>query len=126
MWPPGYSIAAPSSSQMLAILLQPAVAGRVVQRQQRRRGMEKRQVVVRNRSGIHARAAAKLVTLCARYRSRVLIFCNGRAAEGRHMIALLALCAAVGTPVLIEVSGPDEGEAVVAVTRLISDGFGER
>ena len=88
--------------------------------------MEKRQVVVSNRSGIHARAAAKLVTLCARYRSRIVLFCNGRAAEGRHMIALLTLSAAMGAQVLIEVSGPDEGEAVVAVTRLISDGFGER
>jgi len=88
--------------------------------------MEKRQVVVRNRSGIHARAAAKLVTLCARYRSRVVIFCNGRTADGKHMIALLTLSAAMGAQVVIEVSGPDEGEAAVAVTRLISDGFGER
>jgi phosphocarrier protein len=87
--------------------------------------MEKRQLVVRNRSGLHARAAAKLVTLCARYRSRIVIFCNGRAAEGRHMIALLTLSAAMGAQVVVEVSGPDEGEAVVAVTRLISDGFGE-
>ena len=88
--------------------------------------MEKRQVVVRNRSGIHARAAAKLVTLCARYRSRVVLLCNGRVAEGRHMIAILTLSAAMGAQILIEVNGPDEGEAAAAVTRLISDGFGER
>lgn len=88
--------------------------------------MEKRQVIVRNRSGIHARAAAKLVTLCARYRSRIVIFCNGRAADGRHMIALLTLSAAMGAQLVIEASGPDESAAAVAVTRLISDGFGER
>ena len=88
--------------------------------------MLQRQLIVRNRSGIHARAAAKIVTLCARYRSRVVLFCNGRAADGKHMIALLTLSAAMGAQVVIEVNGPDESEAVAAVTRLISDGFGER
>lgn len=88
--------------------------------------MLQRQVIVRNRRGIHARAAAKLVTLCARYRSRVVLFCNGRAADGKQMIALLTLSAAMGAQVMIEVTGPDESEAAVAVTRLIADGFGER
>jgi phosphocarrier protein len=88
--------------------------------------MEKRQLIVRNRDGLHARAAAKLVTLCARYRSRVVLFCNGRAADGKHLIALLTLSAAMGAQVSIEVSGPDEELAVTAVTRLIQDGFGER
>lgn len=87
--------------------------------------MKKSEVTIRNRLGLHARAAAKLVTLCARYRSRVVIFCNGRAADGRHLIALLTLSAAMGAQVFIEVSGPDEEVAVAAVTRLISDGFGE-
>jgi phosphocarrier protein len=87
--------------------------------------VEKRQLIVRNRNGLHARAAAKLVTLCARYRSRVVLFCNGRAADGKHLIALLTLSAAMGAQILIEVNGPDEEQAVVAVTRLIQDGFGE-
>jgi phosphocarrier protein len=87
--------------------------------------MEKRQVTVRNPSGIHARAAAKLVTTCARYRSHVMLFCNGRAADGRHLIAVLTLSAAMGAQLVIEVSGPDEEMAAMAVTRLIASGFGE-
>ena len=87
--------------------------------------METRQLIVRNRNGIHARAAAKLVTLCARYRSRVVLFCNGRAADGKHLIALLTLSAAMGAQLSIEVTGPDELLAVTAVVRLIQDGFGE-
>jgi phosphocarrier protein len=87
--------------------------------------MEKRQVIVRNRSGIPARAAAKLVTLCARLHSRVVLFYNGRAADGKHMIALLTLSAAMGAQVTIEASGPDEKFAVAAVMQLISNGFGE-
>ena len=87
--------------------------------------MEKRQLIVRNRNGIHARAAAKIVTLCARYRSRVVLFCNGRAADGKHLIALLTLSAAMGAQLSVEVNGPDEQLAVAAVVRLIQDGFGE-
>ena len=87
--------------------------------------MKKREVVIRNRHGLHARAAAKLVTICARYHSHIVIFCNGRAADGRHLIALLTLSAAMGAQVLVEASGPDEEIAAAAVTRLISSGFGE-
>ena len=87
--------------------------------------MEKRQVIVSNRNGMHARAAAKLVTLCARYRSHVMLFCNGRAANGRHLIAVLTLSAATGAQLSIEVSGPDEVVAATAITRLITNGFGE-
>ena len=88
--------------------------------------MEKRETIIINHLGLHARAAAKLVTLCSKYRSRVVLFSNGRYAEGRQFIALLMLSAAFGAQVSIEVSGPDEKTAVVAITRLISDGFGER
>jgi phosphocarrier protein HPr len=87
--------------------------------------VEKRQVTIRNRLGLHARAAAKLVTLCVRFQSSVVLFANGRRADGRHLIALLMLSAAMGVQVSIEASGPDEKQAVVAITRLISSGFGE-
>ena len=87
--------------------------------------METRQVLVRNRSGIHARAAAKLVTLCARLHSRVVLFCNGRSADGKHMIAILTLSAAMGAQITIEANGPDEKFAAAAVMQLISNGFGE-
>jgi phosphocarrier protein len=78
-----------------------------------------------NRLGLHARAAAKLVTLCSRYASNVVLVANGRRADARHFIAVLMLSAGMGTAVLIQVSGPDENEAMSAVSRLISNGFGE-
>ena len=78
-----------------------------------------------NRLGLHGRAAAKLVTLCSKYKSQVVVFANGRRADGRHFIALLLLAAAMGAQVSVEASGPDERQAITAVTRLISGGFGE-
>jgi phosphocarrier protein HPr len=87
--------------------------------------MQRREVTIGNRLGLHARAAAKLVTLCMRYKSQVVVFANGRRADGRRMMALLMLSAAMGAQVAVEVRGPDEEQAIVAVTRLLSDGFGE-
>jgi phosphocarrier protein HPr len=87
--------------------------------------MQERQVTIRNRHGLHARPAAKLVSLCSKYVSRVVLVVNGRHAEGRRLIAILLLSAGMGTPVSIQAQGPDELEAVEAVTRLINNGFGE-
>ena len=87
--------------------------------------MQQRKLTIVNRLGLHARAAAKLVTLCTRYVSDVVIVANGKRANARHFIAILLLSASVGVQVSVEASGPDEVEAITAVTRLISTGFGE-
>ena len=87
--------------------------------------MQERKLTIVNRLGLHARAAAKLVTLSTRYVSNVVLVVNGRRANARHMIAVLLLSAQMGAQVAIEVSGPDEVEAITAVTRLITTGFGE-
>lgn len=87
--------------------------------------MQKRSLMIVNRLGLHARAAAKLVTLCSRFVSEVAIVVNGRRASGRHFIAILLLSASMGAQVSVEIDGPDEVEAVAAVTRLINTGFGE-
>ncbi|HLX23763.1 MAG TPA: HPr family phosphocarrier protein [Usitatibacter sp.] len=87
--------------------------------------MQKKELTVTNRLGLHARAAAKVVSLCSRHRSKVILFANGRRADARHFIALLLLSAATGTRVLVEANGPDEHQVMTAVTRLFSGGFGE-
>jgi phosphocarrier protein HPr len=88
-------------------------------------GMQERVLTIMNRLGLHARAAAKLVTLASRYASSVVLVANGRRADARHFIAVLMLSASMGTAVSIQVSGPDEAEAMKAMARLISNGFGE-
>jgi phosphocarrier protein len=82
-------------------------------------------MTIMNRLGLHARAAVKLVSLCSKYASNVVVIANGRRANARHLIAVMLLSAGMGTKVSIEVSGPDEIAAMTAVTRLISNGFGE-
>jgi phosphocarrier protein HPr len=87
--------------------------------------MQEREITIMNRLGLHARAAVKLVSLSSKYASSVVIVANGRRANARHMIAVLLLSAGMGAKVSIQTSGPDEVEAMTAVTRLISNGFGE-
>jgi phosphotransferase system HPr (HPr) family protein len=87
--------------------------------------MQRREVTLMNRLGLHARAAVKLVSLCSRFQSSIVLVANERRANGRRLIALLVLSAGMGAQVSIEVSGPDEVQAVAAVARLISNGFGE-
>jgi phosphocarrier protein len=87
--------------------------------------MQQRELTIMNRLGLHARAAVKLVSLSSKYVSRVVIVANGRRADARHLIAILLLSANMGARVSIETSGPDEVQAMTAVTRLISNGFGE-
>jgi phosphocarrier protein len=87
--------------------------------------MKQRTLKIVNHLGLHARAAAKLVTLCSKYMCDVALVVNGRRANARHFIAVILLSASVGAQVSIEASGPDEDEAIVAVTRLITTGFGE-
>jgi phosphocarrier protein HPr len=87
--------------------------------------MQQRKLRIVNRLGLHARAAVKLVTLSTRFASDVVIVANGRRANARHLIAILLLSAGMGSQVSVEASGPDEKEAIAAVTRLITTGFGE-
>ena len=87
--------------------------------------MQQRTLKIVNRLGLHARAAVKLVTVSTRFASSVVIVANGRRANARQLIAVLLLSAGMGARVSVEASGPDEMEAITAVTRLISTGFGE-
>jgi phosphocarrier protein len=91
----------------------------------REEAMQKRLLTIVNRLGLHARAAAKLVTLSSRFVSEIAIVANGRRANARHFIAILLLSASMGVQVSVEANGPDEMEAITAVTRLINTGFGE-
>ena len=87
--------------------------------------MQQSEVTIVNSLGLHARAAAKLVSLCSRYVSNVVLSAGDRRANGRQFIAIILLSASMGAKVSLQIVGPDEAEAMAAVTRLISNGFGE-
>jgi len=82
-----------------------------------------RQVVVVNALGLHARAAARFVKLAETFRSQVRVTLGARTMDGKSILGLLLLAAARGTQLTISVDGPDEGDALEALGRLIERGF---
>jgi phosphocarrier protein HPr len=87
--------------------------------------MTTRECVIRNRLGLHARAAAKFVQTATRYSSQIRVGRDGKLMDGKSIMGILLLAAAAGTSVIIIADGIDEGEAIDALCRLVEGGFGE-
>ena len=81
--------------------------------------------VIRNRLGLHARAAAKFVHTATRFTSQIRVSRDGRTMDGKSIMGILLLAAAAGTTVVITADGVDEADAVEALCRLVEGGFGE-
>ena len=87
--------------------------------------MQRREVEIVNKLGLHARASARLTQLAARYQSDVSIARNGRSVNAKSIMGVMMLAAGKGAKVTLEIDGPDESEAMDAVCALIADCFGE-
>jgi phosphotransferase system HPr (HPr) family protein len=87
--------------------------------------MTTRECVIRNRLGLHARAAAKFVHTATRYASQIRVGRDGKLMDGKSIMGILLLAAAAGTSVIITADGVDEREAIDALCRLVEGGFGE-
>ncbi|HVF58751.1 MAG TPA: HPr family phosphocarrier protein [Thermoanaerobaculia bacterium] len=87
--------------------------------------MVEKEVEIVNRLGLHARAAAKLVQTASAFRSRVLLVTDDEEVDAKSILGLLLLAAAQGTKLRVRCEGPDEEEALAAVTALIANRFEE-
>ncbi|HYG11370.1 MAG TPA: HPr family phosphocarrier protein [Pyrinomonadaceae bacterium] len=88
--------------------------------------LENRLVIV-NRLGLHARAAARLVRTASIYSSSVRLerADGGAVADAKSILSVLLLAASRGTELRLTVEGADEPQAMSAVSALIENGFGE-
>ena len=87
--------------------------------------MLQQEVEIVNRLGLHARASAKLTQVAAQFESNVWLSRNGRRVNAKSIMGVMMLAAAQGSRIVVETDGPDEGEAMQAVTRLIAVRFEE-
>jgi phosphocarrier protein len=81
--------------------------------------MQTRQINVASDLGLHARLAAQIVQLASKFTCSVSLAFKGRKANARNVLAVMLLAASVGSTILIEASGPDEAEALDALSSLI-------
>ena len=82
-------------------------------------------VEIKNKLGLHARAAAKLVHTAARFRSDIKIRKGDEEVDGKSILGILLLAAGRGTTITIKANGDDEAEAVEAIEKLIDAKFDE-
>ncbi|GAB2522208.1 HPr family phosphocarrier protein [Microbulbifer agarilyticus] len=87
--------------------------------------MQKSRITIINKLGLHARAASKFAQTSARFSSEVKVHCQGKAVDGKSVMALMLLAAGKGIELELEVIGRDEDAAHEAICALINDRFGE-
>lgn len=87
--------------------------------------MQRQEVEIVNKLGLHARASAKLTQLAAKYRSEVWLSRNGRKVNAKSIMGVMMLAASKGSKVDIETEGVDEVEAMQALVQLVAERFGE-
>lgn len=87
--------------------------------------MIEREIEIKNKLGLHARAAAKLVHTAARFRSDIKIRKGDEEVDGKSILGILLLAAARGSTITVKVNGEDEAAALEAVQNLIDAKFDE-
>ena len=84
-----------------------------------------RSIKIRNRLGMHTRAAVRFVQLANHFQADINVIRDGAEVNGKSIMGLLTLVAAIGAEVTVVASGVDAAQAVDALAALVSDGFGE-
>lgn len=87
--------------------------------------MIERVIEIKNKLGLHARAAAKLVHIAARFKSDIKIRKGDEEVDGKSILGILLLAAGRGSSVLVKANGEDERDALDAVEKLIDARFDE-
>ena len=87
--------------------------------------MQKANVTIVNKLGLHARASAKLTQTASRFASTVWISRAGRRVNAKSIMGVMMLAAGLGSTVELEATGADESEAIAAIEKLFADKFGE-
>ena len=80
---------------------------------------------VDNEFGLHARCAAKIVALAARYRARLFFKKGQHEVDGTSILSLLTLACQKGTEVQVRTDGEDADALMEALTDLFAQKFGE-
>ena len=87
--------------------------------------MQRRELEIINKLGLHARASAKLTQLAAKFESDVQVMRNNRKVNAKSIMGVMMLAAGKGSKITVEIDGPDEAAAMDAIAKLVGDYFGE-
>ena len=85
-----------------------------------------RTVTIRNRRGLHARAAARFVALAETFGANVDVAKDGQLVSARSIMGLMMLGAGIGSSIELRAEGWDASEALAALAGLVESGFDEQ
>ncbi|HEU4719721.1 MAG TPA: HPr family phosphocarrier protein [Gemmatimonadaceae bacterium] len=88
--------------------------------------MVERTVQILNKNGLHARPAAEIVKLAAKYKSEITISRDGTEVNGKSIMGVMMLAAECGASIVLRANGDDAEQALDAIATLIANKFGER
>ena len=80
---------------------------------------------VKNKLGVHARAAALLVQTVNRFSAQVTLSKDGQTADGRSIMGVLMLAATQGSTIEVEAAGQDAEQALKAIEKIVDKRFNE-
>lgn len=84
-----------------------------------------KEVEIKNKLGLHARPAAKLVQVANRFSSDIMVKSGDDEVNAKSIMGILMLAAAQGSRLKIRVRGADAVSALGAIAQLVEDKFGE-
>jgi phosphocarrier protein len=87
--------------------------------------MPERTVQIVNKAGLHARPAAEIVKLAAKYASDITVSRDELEVNGKSIMGVMMLAAECGATLQLKAEGPDASEAIDALAKLIQSKFGE-
>ena len=87
--------------------------------------MTERTIEIKNKLGLHARAAAKFVHAASRFKSDVKVRKGDEEVDGKSILGILLLAAGRGSTIVVKADGPDERDALDTIEKLIDAKFDE-
>lgn len=87
--------------------------------------MISREITIINKLGLHARAAAKLVSLASRFDADIRVTKDGKTVNGKSIMGVMMLAASQNSRITISADGSDEITALENLETLVADRFGE-
>jgi len=85
----------------------------------------RKNITIVNKLGLHARAAAKLVTLASEFECDIQLARAGRQVNAKSIMGVMMLAAGKGTSLELIATGTDEVDAVNRLEKLVQERFGE-
>lgn len=84
-----------------------------------------RDMTLRNRRGLHARAAARFAATAEQFESDVEVAFNNRRVNGKSIMGLMMLAAACGKTITVTATGDDAARAIEGIADLVDARFHE-